>query len=212
MKKSLSMLMALLLLLPFIALGEPTITVKPVQEGAFNKAVFEASALYEYDKFTKSWVVGGAWEKEYSNMIYSVYIVLYDKYVEQGVGPAMAAAFFDRVENYYNPVTALRILVDGTVYSFEKLEPGDSVYAFVNATNVLKAFTESLIGAKEVSFQFVTTDKYGRIMTYTEDIPIISSLNQLVEMSELLEKSNAWSIVSENYMAAADEYYGAKIE
>ena len=45
---------------------------------AFDKTVFEASSLYSYDKFDKTWTVQAYWEKKYSDATFEFHIVLFD--------------------------------------------------------------------------------------------------------------------------------------
>lgn len=207
MKKTSIILLVLLLVLPIIALGEVVVKKKV----GLDKAVLENSGLYSYDKFTKDWRLYGEWinDSEYGTV--TVYFLYLKSDVEQKTGPSVGFSFYDKASDSYTTVTAFRAILDEKLYTFEKLSQFYT-FGFAYGGKVLQAFMNSLKAAKEAAFQLVYTNKYGISYNYNIEQIVISQLSQLAEVADVIEKSNAWSIVSAYDMLRLDSQYGVSVE
>lgn len=186
MKKFLCVLLAMVLMCTaFAAVAEAP---------AFDKSKLTGSELYSYDRFSKEWNIQGSYVKEYRDAQVRVALIVFDSFVEDGVGPELRVRFFDKETQQYDEVTAFRAVVGDKIFCFEELFPGDNSGS-VYGGNVLKEFCTALISGQEIAFQIDHTDKYGSSWTGTIDPVDRTALADLIEMAILLRDSNAWSIV-----------------
>ena len=195
MKKMLSLLLALLLIMSFVVSANAEITeTKSISEDneEFDVSVLEDSVVFKRDKFTKEWNVQRTFLDENDNHRLFVSVILYEKYVSEGWGPELRIMYLNKKSNEYQTVNTFMALVDDTLYSFEALgikENSSSVFG----GNVLREFLRSLEGAKEVAFRFEMKDKRGDYRQYTIDDITQEELKWIITVAELLESSNAWS-------------------
>jgi hypothetical protein len=204
MKKTLSFILALMLLLPVFALGESA------ENGSvFDKTVLEKSHLYSYDKFAKKWQIDGKYLKNYRDSRVEVLFLLFDSYVENQLGPEIRVVCFDKENETYNTVLSFRAFVDDTLFSIEKLN-GRDTYSNAFGASGIQAFADALVNAKEVAFQINFIDKFGESWTLTIDPVDVSELNELKEISKVFKESNAWTTVSNP--KEYDAIYGISIE
>lgn len=201
MKKVLSFVLALML---------ACVSFAAVAEGAaFDKTKVTGSSLYNYDRFTKEWSIQGVYTKEYSNARVQVALLLFDSFVEDGMGPELRVLFFDKDTQQYDEVTAFRAVVGEKIYCFEELFPGSNSGSVIGGT-VLKELCTALIAGGEVAFQIDHTDKYGSSWTGTIDPVDRTALAELIEMTRLLRDSNAWSLDATPEFW--DTFFGATME
>lgn len=216
MKKTLSFLLMIVLILSFTALGKAsTVVENPSQGVAFDKTIFETSDLYRYDKFEKEWKIYSTWEKKYSNMIVELVCYLSDTYVTEGWGPDFRVTMFNRDTENYDKVEEFYALVDDKLYSFVKFkESANGGYSYILGGNVFRSFMNSLKSAEEIAFKISAQDKFGGGYSITIDPNEIKKLplTDIIEMNELVEKSNAWTSVSVDQMAFNDTSYGASMD
>ena len=191
MKKALSTMLVLLLLLPFFVLNEAAAT----ENAPFDKSVFESSSSYIYDKFAKEWKIIAAWEKKYSDANIGIGVLLFDQYITEGWGPELRVAYIALPSENYFDVTALRAMVDDKMYSFEKLVNYNATSSAYGGT-VMRAFLNSLKSGKEVAFQIEYKNTQGAAFSLTIDPVDISSLSDLINIANLFEKANVWTAFS----------------
>ncbi len=204
MKKTLSFILALMLLLPVFALGESA------ENGSvFDKTILEKSHLYRYDKFTKEWQIDGEYLKDYRNSRVKVIFLLFDSYVEKQWGPEIRVVRFNKENESYDTVLSFRAFVDDTLFSIEKLIDSDT-YSYAVGASGIQAFADALVNAKEVAFQIDFIDKFGESWTLTIDPVDVSELNELKEISKVFKESNAWTTVSNP--KEYDAIFGISIE
>ena len=67
-------------------------------KSAFNVDVFKNSPLYRYDKFDKSWSVQAKYKRTYSDAEIGIYLLLFDNYVKEEMGPEFRIRYFDKDE------------------------------------------------------------------------------------------------------------------
>lgn len=194
----------------FILFGSFAYAYEPTP--AFDKTVFEASDLYSYDKFNKTWTVQAHWEKQYSNATLEFHIVLFDSDLAVYHTPELIVEWFNKDYQDYDEVTAFRVMVGERLYRFEKMghfrETGASVYG----GNVLRNMLNELNTSGEVALQLEVTDKYGASHTYTVDPVSAESLSEIKTIGLMLEASNYWVHFSVFRMMYYDGYYCASEE
>ena len=200
MKKYLSVaiMMIMLCCMCCVVLAEESIV-------SFDKEKLTGSPLYSYDKFAKKWNIQGVYIKEYSDARVEVHLLLFSSYVEKEYGPELRVKYFDKENDCYDTVSAFRVIIGETLYSFEKLVEGS---AFSCLT--LEKLCNALIDGEAVAFQLVHEDKYGQSWTATIDPVDIENLNELISMAKLLKESNAWSI--DPNLSMWDAIYNASVE
>lgn len=148
MKKILCMVLAVMMLIA------QTTALAAVD--TFDKSKLTGSDLYSYDKFSKEWNIQGTYVKEYSNVRIRIALLLFDDYVEEGYGPELRVEFFDKENQCYDQVTAIRILVGEKMFSFEKLlSTSNNSYAF--GGTVMEELCSALIAGGEVAIQIERT-------------------------------------------------------
>ena len=179
---------------------------------AFDKTVFEASSLYSYDKFDKTWTVQAHWEKKYSDATIEFHIVLFDSDLAVFQSPELIVEFFNKDYQAYDEVTAFRMLIGEKLYTFEKMDHFRETAGSVYGGNVLRNMLSALNSSDEVAIQIDVTDKYGTSHTYTIDPVTADSLSEVKTISQLLEKSNYWAQYPSIYMTVYDSYYSASEE
>ena len=163
-------------------------------EAVFDSSVFESSGLYKYDKFEKTWHITGWYEHDYNDGSYVlVGSLLYSDYVDYGWGPEFRVVSYDGERDEYEKVNGFYALVDDTLYSFPALFDGNT-NGYVFGGNVAREFLKSLSTAKEVAFKFDVTSGKGNTYSFSIDNVDTEKLDELIEISKLFEKSNAWNI------------------
>lgn len=175
----------------------------------FDKSKLTGSDLYHYDKFSKEWNIQGSYFKEYIDARIRVSLLLFDDYVEAGFGPELRVEVFDKENQCYDQVTAIRILVGEKMFSFENLLPMTNNSCALGGT-VMEELCNALIAGGEVAIQIDRTDKFGDSWTSTIDPVSRTDLTDLIAMSKLLRDSKAWSVVSDRELN--DIIYGATME
>lgn len=209
MKRILSLFLCLFVLfVSFVCAAET-----PAEStAAFDKTVFEASPLYSYDKFNKTWTVQAHWVKEYTNATLRFHVLLFDVFLEKDYTPELFVEFFNKDYQDYDEVTAFRVIVGEKLYCFEQMdnfrETGASAYGGIVLRNMLNKLNTS----EEVALQLEVTDKYGVVRTYTVDPVSSESLSEIKTIGKLLEESNYWTQYADSFLASFDSYYSASEE
>ena len=209
MKRFLALLICVFVLANFFVYASATDAEAPP---AFDKAVFEASSLYSYDKFAKTWTVQAHWEKQYSDATIEFHIVLFDSDLADYVTPELIVEFFDKDYQEYYEVTAFRMLIGEKLYCFENLEHFRETGASAYGGYVLRHMLNELDTEEEVAIQIEYTDKFGTSRTGTIDPVSAESLSEIITIAHLLETSNYWAQYPTLYMTVYDAYYSASEE
>ena len=166
----------------------------PFAYGEFDISVINGSEYYSYDKFEKTWRLGGYYLQECSNTSFvTVFLILHSKYVENNWGPEFRVVYYDEKTNTSIPVTSFVAYVDGALFSFGELGIAKQ-WSYTYGGTVTREFFNYLEGAQEVAFRIKAKDGKGNELTIDIDPVDIDSLYDLIQVNTLLEKSNAWLI------------------
>lgn len=209
MKRILSALLCLFVLFGSFAYASET---NDETKSAFDKTVFEASDLYSYDKFAKTWTVQAHWVKQYSDATIKFHIVLFDSDIAEHETPELIVEMFDKDNQVYNEITAFRMIIGEKLYRFEKMEHFREIKASVYGGHVLRHMLNELNTSNEVAIQIDYINKYGESRTCTIDPVAVESLSEVKTIGQLLEASNYWGQFNVLVMTLFDAYYCASEE
>ena len=202
MKKLISLLLCLALLaaLPLTAAEAA---------GSFDRSAFENSTKYSRQS-NGEWNIQGHYIKQYSNARIMVYSLLFSDYVTEGWGPELRVFYFDPATQMYNQVTGFRADVNGTVYCFDNMGPGNNGAGYAFGGTVQEAFFRALLNAKTVSFEIDYINAAGEHRTGWDDHIHTGELSELIDMAKYLIKSNAFTIDQD--AKGSDKLFGAYIQ
>lgn len=201
MKKLVSLLLAMLMLLGVTAMAEAPVA-ETEAPATFDISVLEASPFYTYDKFNKAWEIKAEWQNDYgaSNGVILIQLEYAKTYFENGWTPVMSVYFYDYANNHYYKVTAFRVIVGEKLYSFEKMSDGGSFgYAFYG--EVMRQLLADLAQVETVDFQIGFTDKGGRGMNLTiSDFVVTENWADLIALGKTFEESKVYAVPANLFM------------
>lgn len=196
MKKLVSLLLAMLMLLGVTAMAEAPVTETTEAPAAFNLSALESSPYYTYDKFQKTWEIKAEWQNDYgsSNGVVLVQLEYAKNYYENGWTPVLSVYFYDYANSHYYKVNAFRVIVGEKLYSFDKMSDGGSFgYAFYG--EVMRQLLADLTQAEMIDFQIGFTDKGGRGMNLTiSDFNAATQWADIIALGKVFEDANVYTV------------------
>ena len=184
----------------------------------FDKSVFQNSRKFNR-LATGGWMLTGMYIQNYSEAEVRIYEVLDDECIKNGTGPKLIFTYFDKEMDTYNTVTSFKAEVDNLVFEFSDLLIDDErasdyedvlitdEYSYMYCGKTAKQFLKVLGSAKEISFYYTHEDIFGdETMSYDQGVHT-GSVSQLVDVSEYLKKSDAWSTIDD--LEAIDSDFNA---
>jgi len=180
---SLLLLIILSLLVNQMAFATPSANItSKTDDQKFDYTVLEKLKGYSYDKFNRAWSFYDAYTKKYSDAELTIGIHL-EGTKESIQYPPMLYARIRKPNSreLLYTVTGLDILVDDTIFSYEKMHENENTESAAFLYLEGKQLVEALAKGTECSVRFHT--KYG---SFTIDIPKTEYNNTLKRVSKVL--------------------------
>ncbi len=162
------------------------------EDGTFNPDVFQDSSLYKYDRYDNTWSLFALAEFNDDNTHVAF------SFGTNANMSSMHQPFMFRVAAHYKQETytptAITFFLDDIRYDYKNLQ-FMSDNAIVNSGSVLRDMLNRLKDAEQISFRlyFTHDGENGHIDVDTDKKPY----KDLIEVADLFEKANAWTIFAE---------------
>lgn len=174
----------------------------------FDLDILQGSPYYTYDQFSNHWSVQSCYKKDYGRIELSIYLILFDSYLQNGLGPELRVCLYNKEESFYYSIPEFRVAVGHTLYRFEKLlsfDGNNSIFACNTLMELCKAFENG----QEIVFQYTYVDSAGK--SYTNPVLLVNNVDvkDLISLASTLNRSNIWNAMSN--LEISDVIYGASI-
>ena len=183
MKKTLSVMLVLTLMLGFSA---------ALAEGGFDVDILRASDLCTYDRYNDSWTCEGRYENSDANS--GIAFVFGTNSAMAGAGQPFMFRIYVTANGKACNATSVTFFLDDIRYDYSNIQALGS-YSIINSGSVLRDMLNNLKNAAVISFR-VNFSMDGQ--SYHIDVESNPSyFAGLIEIADLFERSNAWSIFAD---------------
>lgn len=189
MKGALLMKRVVVIFMIFVALFSTASAAKIDPDKTFSYKALEKLDGYKYDKFTKTWSYYQAYIREYSDAIIVLGIQLDGEGNNLEYPPTLYAKILNPSGTAMYIVKSVDILIDDTVYSYNKMLEGETESSVLLGPSSIK-LVEALAKANSASFKLTWSS--GSI---SEDISKKEYATTLKAVCSTLIKQNVWHYV-----------------